>query len=97
MQISPGWQRAIGATAIIPAALALPLTAMFLDQKVDENLLLPISLGAAAGVGALAGAAMPGMFGSGRTRLAAAAIGAGVTTAVSIAADAALLFGLSDR
>ncbi len=97
MQISPGWQRAIGATAIIPAALALPLTAGFLDQHVDENLLFPISLGIAAGSGALAGAAMPGMFGSGRSRLAGAAIGAGITTAVSIAADAALLFGLGDR
>lgn len=97
MQISPGWQRAIGATALLPAALALPITAGFLDQKIDENLLFPVSLGIAAGAGALAGATMPGMFGSGRTRLAGAAIGAGITTAVSIAADAALLFGLGDR
>ena len=97
MQISPGWQRAIGATALIPAALALPVTAGFLDSKIDENFLFPASLGLAAGAGALAGATMPGMFGDGRSRLAGAAIGAGITTVVSLAADAALLFGLADR
>ncbi len=95
MQISPGWQRAIGATAIIPAALALPLTAGLLDDKINENFLFPVSIGVAAGAGALAGATMPGMFGDGRSRLAGAAIGAGITTAVSIAADAVLLFGMS--
>jgi hypothetical protein len=90
-------QRLVGATALVPAALSLPLTAAFLDQQVDENLLFPISIGAAAGVGAATGAAMPAMFGAGRGRLAAAAIGAGITTATSIAFDAALLFGLGDR
>ena len=97
MQIAPGAQRAIGAVALVPAALSLPLTAGLLDQQVDENLLLPVSLAAAAGVGALAGASMPGMFGDGRSRLAAAAIGAGSTTATSVVADAVLLFGLGDR
>ncbi len=97
MHISPGWQRAIGATALLPAALSLPLTAGFLDTKIDENLLFPVSIGAAAGVGALAGAVMPGMFGSGRSRLVGAAIGAGITTAVNLAAVAALSFALSDR
>lgn len=97
MQISPGWQRAIGATALLPAAAALPLTAGLLDDKIDENFLFPVSIGVAAGAGALAGATMPGMFGSGRSRLAAAAIGAGITTVTSIAVDAALLFGLADR
>jgi hypothetical protein len=97
MHISPGWQRAIGATAIVPAALALPVTAGLLDDKIDENFLFPVSLGIAAGAGALAGATMPGMFGSGRSSLAGAAIGAGIATAVSVVADAALLFGLADR
>ena len=97
MQISPGWQRAIGAAALLPAAAALPLTAGLLDDKITDNFLLPASLGVAAGAGALAGATMPGMFGSGRSRLAGAAIGAGITTAVSLAVDAALLFGLADR
>ncbi|MCW2921656.1 MAG: hypothetical protein JWL76_1530 [Thermoleophilia bacterium] len=97
MQISPGWQRAIGATSLIPAALALPVTAALLDDKMNENFLFPVSLGIAAGSGALAGATMPGMFGSGRSRLAGAAIGAGIATATSIAVDAALLFGLADR
>jgi len=94
--ISPGWQRAIGAAVVVPAAaLSLPLTAAFLDDRIDENFLFPISFVAAAGVGAAAGAAMPGMFGAGRGRVAGAAIGAGIGLGVTLAADAALLFGIS--
>lgn len=96
--IGPGWQRAIGAAAVVPAAaLSLPLTAAFLDTKVDENWLFPVSFLGAAGVGAAAGAAMPGMFGAGRGRVAGAAIGAGIGLGINVAADAALLFGLADR
>ena len=94
--ISPGWQRAIGAAVVLPtAALALPVTAGFLDDKIDENWLFPVSIAGAMGVGAAAGAAMPAMFGSGRGRVAGAAIGAGIGLGVTLAADAALLFGLS--
>jgi hypothetical protein len=96
--IGPGWQRAIGAAVVVPAAaLSLPLTAAFLDDKIDENWLFPVSFAGAAGAGAAAGAAMPAMFGSGRSRLAGAAIGAGIGIGISVAADAALLFGLADR
>jgi hypothetical protein len=96
--IGPGWQRAIGAAVVIPAAaLALPVTAGFLDDKIDENWLFPVSIGAAVGAGAAAGAAMPAMFGSGRGRLAGAAIGAGIGLGITVAADAALLFGLADH
>jgi hypothetical protein len=88
----------VGAVTVLPvAAMSLPVTAAFLDTKIDENLLFPISAGAALGAGALAGAAMPHMFGAGRGRIAAAAIGAGIGLGVNVAADAALLFGLADR
>jgi hypothetical protein len=97
MQVSPGWQRAIGAAVVLPtAALSLPVTALLLDDKLDNGL-FPVSAGAAALIGAGTGAAMPAMFGAGRGRLAAAGIGAGIGFGISLAVDAALLFGIADR
>jgi hypothetical protein len=90
-------QRAAGVGVAVVAAGTLPVTAGLLDDKVDENWLFPISIGAAGALGATAGLVMPHMFGAARGRLAGAAIGAGIGVGVNVAADAALLFGIADR
>ncbi len=76
MQISPGWQRAIGAAVVLPtAALSLPVSAMFLDHPQGrENWILP---------------ALPGSFGSsvghGRGALLGAAAGIGAAALADVA------------
>lgn len=97
MQISPGWQRAIAATIIVPtAALSLPVAAMFLDHPEGrENWILPAQAAGAGGIGAAVGASLPRAFGSQIGRGGAAAIGAGVALGVAAIADIALFTAMT--
>lgn len=98
MMVSPGWQRVIAGAAILPtAALALPLTAAFLDNKVDENLLLPIAAGGTLAIGAGVGAALPAAFTGSGSRAKAAMIGAGAALGVAALGTAALFGLITDR
>ncbi len=97
MNISPGWQRTIAGMSILPAALAVPVTAGLLDDKIDENFLLPVAAGGAAALGAGVGAALPAAFTSTGSRLRGAMFGAGAALGVATLASAALLFAIADR
>ena len=91
-------QRVIAGTAIVPAsALALPITAGFLDDKIDENFLLPIAAGGTVAVGAGVGAVLPHAFTSTGSHLRGAAIGAGAALGVTALSTAALFWALGDR
>jgi hypothetical protein len=83
-------------TIATTAALSLPLTALVLDTRVDENLLLPIQLGAMTGVGAGVGAALPGLAGKSASHLRGGMVGAGLGVGLAIAADAALMLLIGD-
>jgi hypothetical protein len=97
MHISPGWQRVIAGTAILPAALALPVTAGFLDDRIDENLLLPAAAGGAAALGAGVGASLPAAFTSTGSRLRGAMWGAGAALGVATLATVGLFFAVGNR
>ncbi len=91
-------QRVIAGTAIVPAsALALPITAAFLDDKVDENLLFPIAVGGTLAVGAGVGAALPHAFTSTGSHLRGAAYGAGAALGVAALSTAALFWMIGDH
>lgn len=98
MALSVGLQRVIAGAAIVPASIAaLPVTALTLDQHIDENLLLPLAATGTFALGASVGAALPKAFSSTGNRLVAAGIGGG--SALGIAAlSTATLFGIiTDR
>ncbi|MCB0879418.1 MAG: hypothetical protein KDC46_10640 [Thermoleophilia bacterium] len=98
MAMPVGIQRVIAGAAIVPAsALALPLTAAFLDTKVDENLLLPIAAGGTLAVGAGIGAALPHAFTATGSHLRGAAIGAGAALGVAALSTAALFWAIGDH
>jgi hypothetical protein len=94
MALPIGLQRLAAGAAIAPAVLALPITAAALDQRINENLLVPAAAGGAIGLGAAVGAALPAAFTATGSRGRAAMIGGSAALGVAALGTAALMFAL---
>ncbi len=87
VQAEPGsaFQRVLALVVLLAAGIVcLPLSAYLFDDEGSENWILPAALGGMILLGALVGAALPGLARAGSSRARAARVGAIIGAVVTV-------------